>query len=117
MNADHIVVVSGGEVIEQGNHEQLIRRDGKYAELWSKQIFVKPKGNERTNDKSKGKSKKAPNIVNDLSPEMTSLELAKVAVAPTPLSLDPIETKNTNKGTKQQEKTTKRTQSEHKKEV
>ena len=117
MNADHIVVVNGGEVIEQGNHEQLIRQDGKYAELWSKQIFVKPKGNESTNDKAKGKSRKAPNIVNDLSPEMTSLELAKVAIAPTPLSLDPIETKHAKNGIRQQEQTTKQTQSEHKKEV
>ncbi|KAK2610812.1 hypothetical protein N8I77_004213 [Diaporthe amygdali] len=43
VNADRIVVVMGGEILEQGNHETLISAGGKYAELWSKQIFVKPK--------------------------------------------------------------------------
>ncbi|KAI2462942.1 hypothetical protein F4781DRAFT_156709 [Annulohypoxylon bovei var. microspora] len=43
MNADTIFVVANGEIAEQGNHEDLIAKKGKYAELWSKQIFVKPK--------------------------------------------------------------------------
>ncbi|KAK8055277.1 hypothetical protein PG993_000504 [Apiospora rasikravindrae] len=43
MNADTIFVVSDGEIAEQGSHEELLERKGKYAELWSKQIFAKPK--------------------------------------------------------------------------
>ncbi|KAI1467611.1 uncharacterized protein F4812DRAFT_402403 [Daldinia caldariorum] len=43
MNADTIFVVANGEIAEQGNHEELISKKGKYAELWSKQIFLKPK--------------------------------------------------------------------------
>ncbi|KKY38326.1 putative heavy metal tolerance protein [Diaporthe ampelina] len=43
VNADRIVVVMNGEISEEGNHETLISAGGKYAELWSKQIFVKPK--------------------------------------------------------------------------
>lgn len=43
MNADIIFVVANGQVAEQGSHEELIAKNGKYAELWSKQIFVKPK--------------------------------------------------------------------------
>ncbi|KAJ8123696.1 hypothetical protein ONZ43_g414 [Nemania bipapillata] len=43
MNADIIFVVANGKVEEQGSHEELIAKNGKYAELWSKQIFVKPK--------------------------------------------------------------------------
>ncbi|KAI0882841.1 uncharacterized protein GGS22DRAFT_190819 [Annulohypoxylon maeteangense] len=43
MNADTIFVVANGEIAEQGNHEVLIAQKGKYAELWSKQIFVKSK--------------------------------------------------------------------------
>ncbi|KAI1799713.1 hypothetical protein F4811DRAFT_567807 [Daldinia bambusicola] len=43
MNADTIFVVANGEIAEQGSHEELISKKGKYAELWSKQIFLKPK--------------------------------------------------------------------------
>jgi hypothetical protein len=43
MNADIIFVVANGQVVEQGSHEELVAKNGKYAELWSKQIFVKPK--------------------------------------------------------------------------
>lgn len=83
MNADRIIVVTGGEIVEQGSHEDLIRADGKYAELWSKQIFVKPKDKEPRDDKPVPKGRKAPNIVNDLTAEVTSSELAKVKSVPT----------------------------------
>lgn len=83
MNADRIIVVTGGEIVEQGSHEDLIRADGKYAELWSKQIFVKPKDKEPRDDKPTAKGRKAPNIVNDLTAEATSSELAKVKSTPT----------------------------------
>ncbi|KAI5865145.1 hypothetical protein GGS23DRAFT_618124 [Durotheca rogersii] len=52
MNADSIFVVANGEIVEQGNHEDLIGRGGKYAELWSKQIFVKPKEPKEDNKNS-----------------------------------------------------------------
>ncbi|KAI0850574.1 hypothetical protein F5Y00DRAFT_33403 [Daldinia vernicosa] len=52
MNADTIFVVANGEIAEQGNHEELISKNGKYAELWSKQIFLKPK--ESKDDKQNG---------------------------------------------------------------
>jgi ABC-type glutathione transport system ATPase component len=82
MNADRILVVTSGELVEEGSHEELIRANGKYAELWSKQIFVKPKDGDALDDKSKIKGRKTPNILNDLTPEMTSCELAKVKSAP-----------------------------------
>ncbi|KAK3394487.1 hypothetical protein B0H63DRAFT_47383 [Podospora didyma] len=81
MNADRIVVIMGGELVEQGSHEELIVAKGKYAELWSKQIFVKPKdkdGVEGDKTTATKEGQKAPTIVNDLSPEVTSSELAKV---------------------------------------
>lgn len=86
MNADRIIVVSGGEVIEQGDHEELIRADGKYAELWSKQVFIKPKDKVAGEDKLDGAGAKPPSIVNDLSTEMTKSELAKVKSATTSLN-------------------------------
>ncbi|KAI0186050.1 hypothetical protein EV127DRAFT_188838 [Xylaria flabelliformis] len=50
MNADIIFVVANGQVVEQGSHEELIAKNGKYAELWSKQIFVKPKEKKESTD-------------------------------------------------------------------
>ncbi|ELZ89496.1 xenobiotic-transporting ATPase [Haloferax elongans ATCC BAA-1513] len=34
-NADQIVVLDDGEIIEQGTHQDLINQNGKYAQLWS----------------------------------------------------------------------------------
>jgi ATP-binding cassette subfamily B protein len=36
-NADQILVLDKGELIEQGVHEQLMKRDGLYAKLWAMQ--------------------------------------------------------------------------------
>jgi ATP-binding cassette subfamily B protein len=33
VNADHIIVLEGGEVVEQGTHEQLSKRKGTYFQL------------------------------------------------------------------------------------
>ena len=38
MNANHIVVVDNGILIEQGTHDQLLSHKGKYADLWEMQI-------------------------------------------------------------------------------
>jgi ATP-binding cassette subfamily B protein len=32
--ADRILVVSDGMIVEQGSHDELLARDGRYAELW-----------------------------------------------------------------------------------
>ncbi len=34
---DRIIVLHNGKIIEQGSHRELIRKDGKYAELWNRQ--------------------------------------------------------------------------------
>lgn len=36
-DADRIVVLEAGEVVEQGTHEALLARQGRYAQLWHRQ--------------------------------------------------------------------------------
>lgn len=38
-NADHIIVLDDGKIIEQGNHQQLLARNGEYADLYEKQLL------------------------------------------------------------------------------
>jgi len=37
-NADRILVVDDGEIVERGTHEDLVDRDGLYADLWRVQV-------------------------------------------------------------------------------
>jgi len=36
--ADHILVMDKGEIIEQGSHQELLEKNGYYAELYQKQL-------------------------------------------------------------------------------
>jgi ABC-type glutathione transport system ATPase component len=38
MHADKIVVLHEGEVVEEGSHEDLIARRGRYFNLWQRQV-------------------------------------------------------------------------------
>jgi ATP-binding cassette subfamily B multidrug efflux pump len=37
-NADHILVMNNGDIVEQGNHEELLAKDGFYAKLYNSQF-------------------------------------------------------------------------------
>jgi ATP-binding cassette subfamily B protein len=39
MEADNIVVLHEGEIVERGRHEELVTRGGIYAELYRKQLL------------------------------------------------------------------------------
>ena len=39
-NADLILVMKDGDIIEQGTHTQLLTQNGFYAELWNSQFDV-----------------------------------------------------------------------------
>ena len=49
MNADKIVVIDKGEVVEQGRHEELLHAQGLYAQLWNKQRAAHRHGPEGAN--------------------------------------------------------------------
>ena len=34
VDADHILVLDQGEIVEQGNHASLLAQQGQYAHLW-----------------------------------------------------------------------------------
>jgi ATP-binding cassette subfamily B protein/ATP-binding cassette subfamily B multidrug efflux pump len=34
---DRLIVVDGGRIVEEGTHEELVRRGGLYAQLWKRQ--------------------------------------------------------------------------------
>ncbi len=40
MSADKIIVLDGGKIVEQGVHEELLKMDGNYANLWHMQTSV-----------------------------------------------------------------------------
>ena len=40
-NADKIIVLDGGEIIQQGTHNQLVAIDGYYSEMYKQQLFEK----------------------------------------------------------------------------
>jgi ATP-binding cassette subfamily B protein len=39
-NADQILVMENGTIVESGNHQELLSQNGKYYELWNKQSLV-----------------------------------------------------------------------------
>jgi ATP-binding cassette subfamily B protein len=38
MHADKIVVIEGGQIVETGRHEELLRRGGRYASFYRLQL-------------------------------------------------------------------------------
>lgn len=72
MRADRIMVIKDGQIAEQGSHEELSRSRGKYHDLWSKQIFVKP------SDEAEKTQKGNAHIINDIGTERKTVELSKI---------------------------------------
>jgi ATP-binding cassette, subfamily B, bacterial len=54
---DQLVVLDRGEIVEQGTHEELLRRQGMYARLWQHQSggFLEDTTDETTDDTSEGR--------------------------------------------------------------
>ena len=45
MNADKIVVLDKGEIVEQGTHTELLVKEGAYCRLWEQQVYGMRKNN------------------------------------------------------------------------
>jgi ABC-type multidrug transport system fused ATPase/permease subunit len=39
-DADRLIVIAGGRIVEQGDHDELVRENGVYARLYAKQLAV-----------------------------------------------------------------------------
>jgi len=50
VNADQILVLKGGEIIERGTHSQLLQHGGEYANLWTKQLENAKEGADKSQD-------------------------------------------------------------------
>ncbi|KFY12165.1 hypothetical protein V492_04048 [Pseudogymnoascus sp. VKM F-4246] len=74
MRADRILVIKDGEIIENGSHDDLIHANGKYTDLWSKQLLVKP--GESLSSPGSPKNSDA-TIVNDVQKQKGTTTLAK----------------------------------------
>eukprot|EP00834_Sanchytrium_tribonematis_P001636 NODE_41_length_34096_cov_2.002235.p32 type:complete len:100 gc:universal NODE_41_length_34096_cov_2.002235:2815-3114(+) len=63
INADQIIVLDKGQIVENGTHQDLLQNGGVYSELWSKQL------NEVTHTESleqKNESNQRKNILQSL---------------------------------------------------
>ena len=90
LNADKIVVIEHGEIIEQGNHHELVRANGRYADLWSKQAFLDPE------DPPEGLSAA---VVNNLpASKETQAAIQEVVSNVTPQTLADVEKMGPNSG-------------------
>ncbi|KAI2628300.1 hypothetical protein GGS21DRAFT_540480 [Xylaria nigripes] len=102
MNADIIFVVANGQVVEQGGHEELIAKNGKYAELWAKQIFVKPKERKENADiaeMAETSSHVSSGQPNERSDEgLTEASSSATQVSPSPAEQAGAEADGTNAG-------------------
>jgi ABC-type transport system involved in Fe-S cluster assembly fused permease/ATPase subunit len=82
MEADLILVVDHGEIIERGTHEELLKSGGKYLELWTKQTAKPSKPNSiKDGDKSDV-------LIKDIPDTKYSEELAKSFTAGEPSGKD-----------------------------
>ncbi|KAF1983617.1 hypothetical protein K402DRAFT_337885 [Aulographum hederae CBS 113979] len=57
MHADQILVITDGEVVERGNHWDLLRQGGKYKDLWTAQTTPLRSLPPSANDNGEGSSK------------------------------------------------------------
>jgi ABC-type transport system involved in Fe-S cluster assembly fused permease/ATPase subunit len=69
VDADVVVVINNGQIVEQGSHADLLKTKGHYYTLWARQL-KQQSGNDRPRSRSRSPEKKEePVLVNDVSSE------------------------------------------------
>ncbi|KAA3647900.1 MAG: ABC transporter ATP-binding protein [Chloroflexi bacterium] len=53
-NADVVLVINEGKIVERGTHDELLAEDGLYAELYNRQFYVPPQEAETTPELAAG---------------------------------------------------------------
>ena len=67
VDADLVVVINNGHIVEQGSHADLLKTEGQYHKLWARQL-KQQKGDGQPGSRSRSPAKKnAPVLVNDVS--------------------------------------------------
>jgi ABC-type transport system involved in Fe-S cluster assembly fused permease/ATPase subunit len=80
VDADVVVVINNGQIVEQGSHADLLRAKGPYYTLWARQL-KQQNGNGRARSRSRSPEKKeALVLVNDVSSEDDNVVLLKQVV-------------------------------------
>ncbi|KAI9724419.1 MAG: hypothetical protein M1812_000487 [Candelaria pacifica] len=67
MNADVILVIKDGMIVERGTHRELRKMKGKYYSLWSKQIFSGKDGSRSRSPKKERKPVMFDNLPSEIS--------------------------------------------------
>ncbi|GIT63180.1 MAG: hypothetical protein Ct9H300mP21_07260 [Pseudomonadota bacterium] len=52
-NADRICVMENGQIVEQGNHNELLSKEGRYQQLYEMQFKDQPNGSVSEDSKSR----------------------------------------------------------------
>ena len=67
INADHIIVFDQGKVVEEGNHEELVAKQGKYYALQHLQLTTQEKDKHENGETNEGNNTKNVQVVENLS--------------------------------------------------
>jgi ABC-type transport system involved in Fe-S cluster assembly fused permease/ATPase subunit len=80
VDADIVVVINNGQIVEQGSHADLLKTKGHYYALWARQL-KQQSGNDQPRSRSRSPQKKeALVLVNDVSSEDDNVVLLKQVV-------------------------------------
>jgi ABC-type multidrug transport system ATPase subunit len=79
-HADNIIVIGDGQIIEMGTHDELVAKQGTYAEMWKKQSVEDEQREEKEKEKEKQPAPPAAAPAAAVSSDDVKLAAASAAV-------------------------------------